>query len=49
VIPRRKIIPNSHPRTIAYGFITPGFFATLRGRWLALDAARKSKAVSRDA
>ena len=37
-----EIIPGRRPRTVAYGFLTPGFFASLRDRWLALDAAGKS-------
>jgi hypothetical protein len=44
-----RIIPGRVPPTMAYGFLTPGFFTTLRDRWLALDAARKSKSVPRDA
>ena len=43
-----RIIPGRTPATMAYGFLTPGFFATLRDRWLALDAAGKSKSVPRD-
>ena len=43
-----RIIPGRKPPTMAYGFLTPGFFATLRDRWLALDAAGKSKPVARD-
>ena len=42
-------IPGRTPRTMAYGFLTPGFFSSLRDRWLALDAAGRSKAVPRDA
>jgi hypothetical protein len=43
-----KIISGRTPPTMAYGFLTPGFFATLRDRWLALDAVRKTMPVSRD-
>jgi hypothetical protein len=43
-----RMIPGRSPRTVAYGFLTPGFFATLRTRWLALDDAGKSKPVSRN-
>jgi hypothetical protein len=43
-----RLIPSLVPPTMAYGFMPSGFFATLRDRWLALDAERKSKAVSRD-
>lgn len=43
------VVPGRTPRTIAYGFLTPGFFATMRDRWLALDAAERSKRVPRDA
>lgn len=42
-----RTIPNSNPPTIAYGFLTPGFFASLRDRWLKLDEERKSKSVPR--
>jgi hypothetical protein len=42
------IIPGRKPRTVAYGFLTPGFFATVRNRWLALDAAGKAEGVDRD-
>ena len=41
-------IPERVPRTMAYGFLTPAFFAKLRDRWLALDAAGKSHPVPRD-
>ena len=41
-------IPGRFPNTFAYGFLTPGFFASLRDRWLALDAAGKSQSVPRD-
>lgn len=41
-------VPGRTPRTMAYGFLTPGFFASMRDRWLALDAANKSKSVPRD-
>lgn len=43
------VVPGRTPRTMAYGFLTPGFFKSLRDRWLALDAANKSKGVPRDA
>jgi hypothetical protein len=42
------VVPGRTPRTVAYGFLTAGFFVRLRERWLALDAARKSTPVSRD-
>jgi hypothetical protein len=42
------VVPGRTPRTFAYGFLTPGFFISLRDRWLALDAANKSKSVPRD-
>jgi hypothetical protein len=42
------IVPGRTPRTVAYGFLTPGFFARMRDRWLALDAARRSRRVPRD-
>ena len=44
-----RVIPGRKPATMAYGFLTPGFFLTLRDRWLDLDAAGKSKPVPRDA
>lgn len=44
-----EIIPGRRPRIVAYGFLTPGFFAGLRDRWLALDAAGKIQSVPRDA
>jgi hypothetical protein len=43
-----RSIPGRTPPTMAYGFLTPGFFATLRDRWFALDAVRKTMPVSRD-
>ena len=42
------IVPGRTPRTVAYGFLTQGFFARLRNRWLALDAARASLRIPRD-
>ena len=42
-------VPGRKPRTVAYGFLAPGFFPRVRERWLALDAAAKSRAVPRDA
>jgi hypothetical protein len=41
-------IPGRTPPTVAYGFLTPGFFNKLRDRWLQLDAANKSRGVDRD-
>lgn len=43
-----NIVPGRMPRTIAYGFLTTGFFASVRDQWLELDAASKSKRVPRD-
>jgi hypothetical protein len=43
------VIPNRTPATIAYGFLSAGFFAKVRERWLALDAVNASRLVSRDA
>ena len=43
-----RIIPGRAPPTMAYGFLSAGFFKSLRDRWLALDAADKSETVSRD-
>ena len=42
------LIPERTPPTVAYGYLTPGFFSKLRDRWLALDTAAKSRRVSRD-
>lgn len=42
------IIPGRTPRTMAYGFLTPGFFARVRDRWLALDATGRPEGVPRD-
>ena len=43
-----RLVPGRNPPTVAYGFLTPGFFKAIRDRWLALDAANKSSAVERD-
>lgn len=43
-----SLIPGSKPPTVAYGYLTPGFFSKVRDRWLDLDAAAKSRAVLRD-
>lgn len=43
------VVPGRTPRTVAYGFLTLGFFARMRDRWLTLDAAGKSQSVPRDA
>ena len=42
------VVPGRPQRSVAYGFLTKGFFARLRDRWLALDAASKSRRVPRD-
>jgi hypothetical protein len=42
------LIPGRMSPTIAYGYLTPGFFSKLRDRWLDLDAEAKSRAVPRD-
>ena len=42
------LVPGRKPATVAYGFLTPGFFARLRDRWLELDDAAKSRGVPRD-
>ena len=42
------LVPGRTPATVAYGYVTPGFFAKLRDRWLALDATAKSHGVARD-
>lgn len=42
------IIPGSNPRNIAYGYLTSGFFAAVRQRWLALVDAGMSTRVPRD-
>jgi hypothetical protein len=41
-------IPGRAPATVAYGYLTPGFFAKVRDRWLELDATAKSHSVARD-
>lgn len=41
-------VPGRKPATVAYGFLTAGFFATVRDRWLELDTAAKSRGVPRD-
>jgi hypothetical protein len=41
-------IPGRNTNAFVYGFLTPGFFASVRDRWLALDAAGKSQSVPRD-
>ena len=41
-------VPGRNPKSIAYGFLTPGFFSTLRSRWLALDTEAKTKGAGRD-
>jgi len=43
-----RMVPHSKPATVAYGFLTPGFFRTVRDRFLTLDATTKSRPVSRD-
>lgn len=42
------IVPGRAPRTVAYGFLTPGFFSRLRERWLTLDGSSRSRRVPRD-
>ena len=42
------IVPGRNPPTVAYGYLTPGFFSKLRDRWLELDAAAKSRGIPRD-
>ncbi len=42
------LVPGRTPRTVAYGFLTAGFFVRLRERWLALDASSRSRRVLRD-
>jgi hypothetical protein len=44
-----RIIPGRNPRTMAYGFLSSGFFSKMRDCWLALDAAGKSRSTARDA
>ena len=41
-------IPGHSSSNITYGFLTPGFFRSVRNRWLELDAQRQSKPVLRD-
>jgi hypothetical protein len=40
--------PGHTPPTVAYGYLAPGFFGKLRDRWLELDAADRSRGVTRD-
>lgn len=42
------LVPGRTPPTVAYGYLTRGFFAELRDRWLDLDARAKSLGVARD-
>jgi hypothetical protein len=42
------LVPGRNPPTVAYGYLTPGFFSKLRDRWLELDAAAKSRGIPRD-
>jgi len=42
------VVPGRNPATVAYGYMTPGFFTKMRDRWLELDAAGKSRGVPRD-
>jgi len=42
------LVPGRNPPTVAYGFLTPGFFAKVRDQWLELDATTKSRAVPRE-
>jgi hypothetical protein len=42
------LVPGRNPRTVAYGFLTSGFFSSLRDRWLELHASRGSASVARD-
>ena len=39
---------KERPAAVAFGYMTPGFFAKMRDRWLDLDAAGKSLSVPRD-
>jgi hypothetical protein len=41
-------VPGRDSATVAYGFVTSGFFGILRDRWLALDRAGKSQSISRN-
>ena len=43
-----SLVPGRTPATVAFGYLTPGFFAKMRDRWLELDAAGKSRGVARD-
>jgi hypothetical protein len=42
------LVPGRTPPTVGYGYLTPGFFAKVRDRWLELDATAKSRGVQRD-
>jgi hypothetical protein len=41
------LVRGRNPATVAYGYLTPGFFSKLRDRWLQLDANAKSRGVPR--
>ncbi len=41
-------IPGRNPPTVAYGFLTDGFFKKLRDRWIALHKTSKPRNVPRD-
>jgi hypothetical protein len=41
-------LPGRTPSTIAYGYLTAGFFSRIRKRWMTLDDAGKSRGVLRD-
>ena len=41
-------VPGRNPPSLAYGFLTPGFFSVTRKRWLALAGTGQSKQVLRD-
>lgn len=45
--PDLRPIPGADPDTVAYGFLPPGFFNSLRLRYLALAKARHARKVPR--
>lgn len=42
-----ELVPGQMPRTVAYGFLPPGFFVKLRNRWLEIASARRVRRVAR--
>ncbi len=45
--PDLRPVPKRSPRQFAYGFLPPRYFAELRRRWYAIDAAARGARVRR--